>query len=200
MSEIPDLVRRDIIAEVFRRADELDWDGLTQTQRSACYNRWLEDPALGGILTRYIPVERARVWIKDVPMKHYPKARSGIGPYAALTSARFHGPELIASQVFGKQWNTVAGTLRDKPTRCLLSDNNSQVLMIWGEATNLRALVWAGIKATVDGEPTPIIVVTTRQGQRLSEAAKARNVLLGKQAGLEVRHVTLRELPRKAEG
>ena len=36
MSELPDDLRRDVVAEVYRQAGELDWEGLTDKQRSLC--------------------------------------------------------------------------------------------------------------------------------------------------------------------
>ena len=77
MSELPDALRREVVAEAYRQAGELDWDGLTDKQRSATYDRWLDDPGIGHQLTRFLSGERARVWLKDVPMKEYARARTG---------------------------------------------------------------------------------------------------------------------------
>ena len=35
--------------------------------------------------------DQARMWIKDMPMKHYARARSGIGPYASLVASHLPG-------------------------------------------------------------------------------------------------------------
>ena len=60
------------------------------------YDRWLDDPAIGGYLTRFLSRERARVWLKDVPMKEYSRARNGIGPLPIWSGAGF--PALDRSQ------------------------------------------------------------------------------------------------------
>lgn len=192
MSDIPDLLRRQVIAEIYQRADELSWDGLSISERSTWYNRWLDDVRIGGVLTRYMPRERARLWVKDVPMKQYNRARSGIGSYANLAHNRLPSAVDISWLALGKQWTVVEGSLQEKPNRCHLSDGRSQVLMIWGTSRNLHSLIWAGLNARVDGGPSPVLVITTRQGERLSEGERGRHQRLGELAGLEVRHVTTR--------
>lgn len=200
MSEIQDPLRRDLITEIYRQADELGWDALSISERSTWYNRWVDDAQIGGVLTRYMPRERARLWIKDVPMKHYNRARSGIGPYADLVRNPLPGAAQIAQLVFGREWVVVEGTLQEKPNRCHLGNGADCLQMIWGTSRNLQSLVWAGLNARVDGGPTPVLVVTTRQGERLSEGEQARHQRLGELAGLEVRHVTTRTTRGSANG
>lgn len=195
MSDLPDDLRRDVVAEVYRQAGALDWDGLTDKQRSVMYDRWLDDLAVGGQLTRFVSRERARVWLKDVPMKEYARARNGIGPFSSLVTSRFPGPAQIARQVLGRSWDTVDGTLREKPNRCVISNGSERRLMMWGPPKTLRDIMWAGINAVADQEPTPILVVAVPHGQALDDGEKRRHVHLGDIAGLDVRHVTLEATP-----
>lgn len=193
MSELENALRRAVVAEVYRQAGELDWDGLTDRQRSAIYDRWLDDPAIGRELTRFLSRERARVWLKDVPMKEYARSRSGIGVYADLVTVRLPGPAQIARQVLGGHWDTLAGTIREKPNRCMVSNGHDQRLMIWGPPRALRDLVWAGINAVADGrQPAPLIVIATPHGESLGDGEVQRHVTVGQIAGLEVRHTVLR--------
>jgi len=193
MSELENAFRRAIVAEVYRQAGEMDWDGLTDKQRSAIYDRWLDDPAIGRELTRFLSRERARVWLKDVPMKEYARARSGIGPYADLATIRLPGPGQIARQVLGGHWDAVEGTIREKPNRCVISNGQDKRLLIWGPPKVLRDLVWAGINAVVDGRaPAPLVVLAAPRGDSPSQGDMNRHVRLGEIAGLEVRHTTLR--------
>ncbi|MFF8542508.1 hypothetical protein ACF060_19595 [Streptomyces werraensis] len=194
MSDIPEEVRRQVIRAIYRRADQLDWDGLTQSDRTKWYNQWLDEEPIGGVILRYLPRERARGWVKDVPMKHYARARAGLGPYADLACRRLPGPDQIVRQVFGAQWEIIDGTIKEKPNRCRVSDGETVHLMIWGPLNNLSSLIWCGINAVVDRAPTPVIVVTLLQGQRISEGEKARHATLGRQAGLEVVHTVLRQV------
>ena len=127
-------------------------------------------------------------------MKHYAKARAGIGPYASLAGRRLPDAAYIAHQAFGPQWSAIAGTVREKPNRCQVSDGNDQVLMVWGAPNNFRALLWAAINAAIDPGPRPVIVITTRQWNRLSGDEKQRHITLSERAGLEVRHPLLRDI------
>ena len=193
MSDLEAALRRLVITEVYRQAGEMDWDGLTDKQRSGIYDQWLDDAAIGGELTRFLSRERARVWLKDVPMKEYARARSGIGSFADLVTLRFPAPGQIARQVYGGRWDAVSGTIREKPNRCVISDEQDKRLMIWGPPKVLRDLVWAGITSVADGrEPTPVIVVASPHGETVGPGEIRRHVRIGQIAGLEVRHTTLR--------
>jgi hypothetical protein len=192
MSELPDALRREVVAEAYRQAGELDWDGLSDKQRSATYDRWLDDPGIGRQLTRFLPRERARVWLKDVPMKEYARARNGIGVYSGLVTVRLPSPSQIARQVLGEGWDVIDGTIREKPNRCLISNGQEERLMMWGPPKTLRDIVWAGINAVADGLPRPLLVVASPQGHVLDDGEKRRHVQLGRLAGLDVRHTVLR--------
>ena len=191
MSELPDALRREVVAEAYRQAGELDWDGLSDKQRSAIYDRWLDDPGIGRQLTRFLSRERARVWLKDVPMKEYARARNGIGVYSNLVTVRLPSPGQIARQVLGEGWDVIDGTIREKPNRCLISNGRAERLMMWGPPKTLRDIVWAGINAVADGLATPLLVVATPQGHVLDDGEKRRHIRLGQLAGLEVRHAVL---------
>jgi hypothetical protein len=193
MSELEGAFRRAIVAEIYRQAGDMDWDGLTGKQRSAVYDRWLDDPSIGRELTRFLSRERARVWLKDVPMKEYARARSGIGSFADLVTVRLPGPEQIARQVPGESWHAVEGTVREKPNRCLISDGRGERLMIWGPPRILKDMIWAGIIAVADGrEPTPLIVVASPRGESVSQSEMTRHTKISQNAGLELRHTTVR--------
>lgn len=193
MSELPDELRRAVVAAVYRQAGDLDWDGLTDKQRSTIYDRWLDHPNIGRELTRFLTRERARVWLKDVPMKEYARARSGIGVYSDLTTVRLPSPGQIARQVLGGDWDAVDGTIREKPNRCVVTNGRDERLMIWGPPKTLRDLVWAGINSIADDrQPTPLLVVATPRGDVLGESEKRRHIRLGQIAGLKVSHTVLR--------
>lgn len=194
MSDLPPDLRREVVAEVYRRAAQLDWEGLTDKRRSTIYNRWLDDPAIGGKLTRFLSRERARVWLKDVPMKEYARARNGIGAFSDLVATRLPGPGQIARQVLGGSWDMVDGTVREKPNRCLVSDGRHERLMLWGPPKTLRDMVWAGINAVVDREPDPLLVVASSPGQVPDSGERRRHLLLGEITRLDIRHTIVRDI------
>jgi hypothetical protein len=187
---IPEDVRRKVIVELFRRADALDWDGLQPADKSAWYARWLDEPDIGQVLARYMPRDKARIWIKDTPMKHYNRARSGIGPYADLVTGRLPDAPTLARLVFGEGWTTISTTLRDKPNRCVISKDDERVQVIWGGQKNFQSLVWAAINAIVDAGPTPAILVVTKQGERLSDGQIDRHRKICELVGAGLHHVT----------
>ncbi|MFJ2771183.1 hypothetical protein [Streptomyces sp. NPDC087300] len=192
MSDIDEEIRREVIAEVYRQVDELDWDGMAPRERSQWYVRWIDDPLIGGKLTRFIERDRVRVWIKDGPIKELPRARFGIGSYAQFAVSRYPGMEQIAHQAIGPDWHADPESVDVKPNRCLVRGPETDVLMIWGPAAKLADLVWAGINARVDGGAEPLIVVASPQGTRLSGGEMHRHRLLAKQASIELCHITLR--------
>jgi hypothetical protein len=192
MSLLEEELRRQVIAEIYRRADDLDWDGLSPSDRSTWYVRWLDDPAIGGVLDLYMPRDQARLWIKDVPMKHYARARSGIGPYADLVGSHLPDAGQLCQLAFGADWAPLEGTLKDKPNRCTLSDRGGKLAQIlWGPPRAFQSLVWASLNAVVDDQPTPVMVVVTRQGERLTDGQVGRHRRIARRIDVEVRHLTV---------
>jgi hypothetical protein len=199
MSRMPEDVRRKVIAELYRRADQLDWDGLRPAERSTWYTRWLDDADIGGVLDAYMTRDQARLWLKDTPMKHYTRARSGIGPYAGLVSSRLPDAPRLTRLVFGERWAVVPDSLRDKPNRCLISNGRRRLDMIWGPPRAFPSLIWAAINAVVDETDQPAILVVTRQGERLTDGQLARHRKMGELVRVEVHHVTAGATPGHAE-
>jgi hypothetical protein len=192
MSLLEDRLRRQVIAEIYKRADALDWDGLSASDRSTWYVRWLDDPAIGGVLDVYMPRDQARIWIKDVPMKHYARARSGIGPYADLVASHLPNAGQLAQLAFGADWAPLEGTIKDKPNRCTVSDGGDRLVqMLWGPPRTFQSLVWASLNAVVDEQPTPVMVVVSRQGERLTDGQIGRHQSIARRIGVEVRHLTV---------
>lgn len=193
MSDLPDDLRRQILIEVYRQAADLNWDGMTTRERTTQYNQWLESPLIGGQLSRFMEKGQVRTWLKDIAMKEYSRAKFGIGLYAPYVSVRFTGPDQIAKQVMGPEWSMLEHSVREKPNRCVIAADANRRLMMWGPPPTLRDMIWAGINVIADGrEPEPLIVITAQQGEELNAGEKRRHVQLGKIAGLEVAHTTLR--------
>lgn len=195
MGRMPEDLRRELIALLYRRADELDWDGLSAAERSAWYTRWLDDPDIGGVLDAYMTRDQVRLWIKDTPMKHYNRARSGIGPYRNLANSRLPDAPKLTRLAFDDGWHVVEGSIRDKPNGCLITKGDERVEMIWGPPRAFQSLVWAALNAVVDGAQPPVIVVVTHQGERLAEGQVARHQKMGQVLNVVVRHVTANTEP-----
>jgi hypothetical protein len=192
MSEIDEEIRGEVLSEVYRQIEELDWDGLSSRERSRCYERWVNEPLIGDKLARFIPREKVRVWIKDGPVKELPRVRNGIGPNAKYAFSRYPTASQIARQVLGPDWQADLDTLDIKPTRCVVKGPDCERLMMWAPPQNLQDLVWAGINAKVDNRPEPLVIIGLAQGQRLGEGEQARQRHIAEVAGLELVHTTLR--------
>lgn len=196
MAQIPKEIRDEVNLEIYRQVDELDWDGMTDRDRSQKYMEWIDDSRIGLKLARFIERDRIRVWIKDGAIKELPRARFGIGSYSRFAQRQYPGPGRIAQLAFGPEWSAVSA-VEVKPNRCVIEGPDGRNLMIWGEASKLADLVWRGIISNVDRQqqgnpPEPVIVVATPQGTRLSDGDKLRHRLLAREAGITLHHITLR--------
>jgi hypothetical protein len=191
VSDVPQELRHGVVTEAYRLADELDWSALTDRQRTAMYDRWLDVPAIGGQLSRFLTRERARVWLKDGPMKEYARARNGIGPFADFATSRLPSPGQMARQLLGQDWDSI-GLIHEKPLRCRVTNGQKDRLLIWGPPLSLRDLVWAGINAVVDQAPTPLLIVAIPFGQHFGDTEKRRHANLCQVAGLEVQHLVVK--------
>lgn len=76
MRELPDPLRREVLVEVYRQAADLDWDGMSPSQRSALYNRWIDDPHVGGQLSRYMDRNKSATGSKTSRSRSTPEQNS----------------------------------------------------------------------------------------------------------------------------
>jgi hypothetical protein len=191
-----------VIAACYARAAELSWDSLSQQQRSMAYDAWLDDAKIGKLLTPFLSREKARVWLKDVPMKEYSRAVSGIGTYARFAPLQLPGPDLLAQQVFGSSWVADPHTLRTKPNRVVITDGSVDRLMLWGRPRALRDLMWAAMVALVDDAANPVVVLCSTRSVHLTDAERKRHIALGDLVGIVIVHtdVTLRSVQTQEDG
>lgn len=165
MARIPDQLRRQIVAELYHRLDDLKWEERTQPERSSIYQRLVDDPVIGGRLASHIPVDRIRVWIKDGPAKEYRRALEGVGPYANFTKRRTSGAKGVVEAVLGKDWTIVDGSVGEKPMRCSAEQGDSRRLLVWGPETSIKELFWhAAIHVAEYHDDDPPLIVVARRG------------------------------------
>lgn len=193
MASIPNQLRRDVIAELYRRFDDLKWEERTQYERSAIYRRVVDDPNVGGRLALHIPVDRIRVWIKDGPAKEYRRALEGVGPYAEFTQRRSAGADAVVEAVLGNDWTVVDGSHGEKPMRCSAELGDCRRLLVWGPETSLKDLFWHVTGHLIEhGESvSPIIVVTRRGSAPIDSTLWQRAARLGELVGCDVMQATL---------
>jgi hypothetical protein len=167
----------------------LRWEFLSNPQRTNHYRRWYEDSRVGGVLLSFVEERDARVWIKDVALKEYGRAKEGIGQYVLYVTRRFRGPEEIVRAACGEGWLVLPGTVDVKPNQCTASDGLVTRRVCWGRPGQLRDLVWAAINHAVDGGERPTIVIATQDGETLSGADKIRHRAIAEHCGVGIAHL-----------
>ncbi|MCG5215525.1 hypothetical protein [Streptosporangium sp. KLBMP 9127] len=160
----PDLRER-LLLEVYRQADQLDWEFLTNPQKTAYYRKWIEDPQIGGALREHLSEKDIRVWLKDVPMKEYARSQEGIGHYVRYIPTRFRGPDEVIKAALGSGWTMAPGTVDVKPNHCWATDGSVERYVCWGRDAQFKDLVYATLTVAVTSRQAPTIVVATRDGE-----------------------------------
>jgi hypothetical protein len=191
---LPSEVDRVVAGRLFADIQRLGWEDLTNVERSAQYVRWLADPDIGGRLTQFMDAGQARVWIKDGPVKEYPRAAAGVGKYATLVvTVSTQLPSLIVSHALGSGWLPRAETMQVKPLRIAAYAGEEEAVVAWGPARDLKHLVWAALLAQVRSDAREwVLVVTSTFTNPVPAAEKVLHGRIGSRIGVRIVHVELR--------
>jgi hypothetical protein len=192
---VPSAQLAEVIRTLYATAERLDWEHLPPHDRSAQYASWVADPAVGGVLTRYMTSEQARSWIKDGPMKEFARARRGTGRYAQYGQPSGTGPTDLVRAALGEGWTVIEGTLGDKPSHCQACRGDETAYVTWGTAPNFRHLVWAALRAAVETNDPAVIVVTETTARPTPETDAAWQRRIAERCGLRIAHVRERLAP-----
>jgi hypothetical protein len=178
-----------VVKELYAAADRLDWEHLAPARRTAQYDKWVTEPPIGGVLAQYMSSENARSWIKDGPMKEYSRARLGAGRYAQFGPANGPTAEQIVSHALGATTSLVSKSVGIKPFHCLATTNGDTTYLAWGDARNIRHLVWACISYLAERPADrAVIVVLETLDHPTTSAEKARHSRIGKQCSIEIKY------------
>lgn len=189
---LPPSVEKRVVECLYTEALELDWSHLPPQKKSAQYNRWVEDPQIGGRLLEYMTPTAARVWIKDGPMKEWSRATSGIGKYAALVSGSGPVPLKLALKVLGEAWEAIPESLEVKPLRVVARTGEDEVVLTWAPVSGLKHMFWAALVASAEGDVRDWIVCVTDTFNNPTPAnEKQSHLRLAKRCGLKLVHVSL---------
>jgi hypothetical protein len=175
MGTIPKDVRSRVAEEVIRQAINLGWEDLSPSERSKNYEKWVNDPQIGGQLLNYLPSSGVRVWIKDGPMKEYSRARRGLGPYSQFVGTVERTEFEIARRVLGDQWSVMDEKFGVKPASFRACREDEIVRVYWGTIAQLKHLFWAAI--TADANERNLVVVL---GTRLSPVSSTDKVQIAR--------------------
>jgi len=189
---LPADVERRVVAQLFTEADRIGWTDLSVAERSFQYSVWVADPNIGGVLTEYMSTSRARVWIKDGPMKEWARARSGVGKYTSLIPGDRHKAERLVSSALGKDWQVVVGSLRIKPLRVRAYHEMEEVTFTWGPERDLKHLIWAALQAGASGDPsTWVLCVVDSFTKPVPANIRQMHRRIAERCKVRLEHVTL---------
>lgn len=193
-----------VVKALYADADRLDWEHLAPSGRTAQYDQWVGDPAIGVVLTRHMSSENARSWIKDGPMKEYGRARQGAGRYAKFGSAQGATPEQIARHALGPTASVVEGSVGVKPFHlaALAEAGATPTYVAWGGAKNLRHLVWACLSYLADNPAhVATVVITETMADPTTAGEKNRHSRIAERCSLDLKYFrTTSPRPRSAGG
>lgn len=123
---VPPEVRKTMCDRVSDIATEIGWGSLAQSDRSAHYKAWIDDPQIGGVLTRYMPKDHIRTYIKETIMKRW--ARAGLASDARPLRA------------LGIPENERPAAQYTRPHGCRLADGR---IICWGRARDWKQVLMA---------------------------------------------------------
>jgi hypothetical protein len=180
-----------IVRRLFAEAESLHWTQLPPAQRTDQYNRWVQEPEIGGRMQGFMTPEEARVWIKDGPMKEYSRAFYGVGKYSPFISNPAAGVGSLVRLALGADWEADLTTRQIKPLRLIARRGEEENHFTWGPARDLKHLVWRALTeeaSRADGIPWVLCLVGSFENP-IPPDEQAENLRLGKRCGLHVVHV-----------
>jgi hypothetical protein len=186
---LPEALRAEVVRALYSDANQLGWANLGPQAKTIAFNRWIDDPRVGGRLTSYMNPEQARLWIKDGPMKEYARAMRGTGRFAEFGRQGGTSPQDIVNHALG-DGATIHGTIGTKPPHCLATSiDGMQAYVTWGDANSLKHLLWAALRAAIESNVTGHIVVLEPPGTVTPTAAADEQRAITDRCGLILHHL-----------
>ncbi|MEU0077280.1 hypothetical protein ABZY58_05150 [Micromonospora tulbaghiae] len=179
---------------LYTDADSLDWERLPAQAKTAQYNRWVDDPRIGGLLSRF--VSNPHLWIKEVPLKEYARALENMGRFAQFTALHYSPPSDFIGPVFGPAWRYIPDSQADKPPHCLATDGKTQRYLCWGPPNQFKDLLWAALTIGATESGRPGVALSVRIDAEIDASDRHRNEAIGARCGIEVRYA-VRPLRRR---
>ena len=123
---VPQKIRDEVSARLWRIADEIGWLSLSDVAKSRYYDNWTRDPEIGERLARFLDPGQVRLYIKDAIMKRHARARKA-------------SPTLMLRH-FGVADAPVPEKTFIKPHGCQLPDGR---VICWGRAGSWKLVITA---------------------------------------------------------
>nr|WP_315301340.1 hypothetical protein [Raoultella terrigena] len=136
--KLPDNVRSSIRDLIWKRANDLEWYGLPDADRSRYYEQWTREDAIGGVLGHYMDPRKVRVYIKDSLLKSFERTRISSTEQDILAALDID-PNLEVRKRF------------IKPHGLLF---NNEKIIAWGKSRDWKLILMAAYERTVINEGT----------------------------------------------
>ncbi|MFD2398994.1 hypothetical protein ACFSVJ_22495 [Prauserella oleivorans] len=121
---LPKDVRDRVIRRIYADMRAIDWDELSPRERTRQYDLWVNDPEIGGVIANFN--DDPRHWIKDGPVKEWPRAKIGHGSHARLLGED-HDPAAERRRLAEKivrltlpEWVPDPDSITEKPMRMVV--------------------------------------------------------------------------------
>lgn len=191
---IPREIETAVVTRLYADATAMDWFTLTAQEHSVQYAKWVKDDEIGGRLREYLTEAGVRVWIKDGPMKELSRSAMGAGKYTHLIAGADQIPARLVRRALGPDWELQPDSVRGKPLRLVARNptDDSEAVLAWGQATDLKHLTWAALTASAEGDDrewTLCVVETFTRPTPANE--KQAHLRLAKRCQLNVIHTSL---------
>lgn len=186
---LPEALRADVVRALYADANQLGWTTLGPQAKTVAFNRWVEDPRVGGRLAGYMSPEQARLWIKDGPMKEYARAMRGAGRFAEFGRQGGTSPQDIVNRALGAGAQ-IQGNVGTKPPHCLATNRDGTTAYVtWGDTSSLKHLLWAALRASIEHDLSGHIVVLEPPGTVTPTAAAEEQKAITQRCGLQLHHL-----------
>jgi hypothetical protein len=183
---VPEKARDEVVRELYRQVDMLNWEELRPQLKTAYYTRWVEHDGIGGVLADYMTAEGMRVWLKDGPLKEYARAVERFGPYARYVMKYLTPPSDFIPALLGAEWRVRPRSIGEKPMHCRATNGLDERYVCWGRARNFRDLVWAALNEAIESTERPLIVVFTTDDLPIEPERSTRFQLIAQHCGLDL--------------
>lgn len=190
---LPDNVTENVIRRIFEDMQTLEWGGLTDEEKTRQYNAWAEREDIGGVLSQFN--DDPRHWIKDGPVKEWPRASVGIGSYAKFLSPDHGQMHRVVRLALGAGWSADERSTKIKPLRVTahhVADGHDPVIVSWAPPRDFKHLVWAAVNEQAKGDHREwILVVWGTLEKPIPSDVKAQHERIARRCGLRVAHIEL---------
>jgi hypothetical protein len=135
---VPQELAETLLARVSSDAQEVDWDHLTQADKTAQLAKWVEAPEVGGVLRPLVGGDaEVRMWLKEVALKRRARAQQP-------------DPDAVIGQLFRESVRIIEGSVGTKPHHVLVQNGTHRYYVCWGPQANAKHLFWAALNARED--------------------------------------------------